>query len=153
MERTVANPSVTVATRESRPGLSLLRKLSGELRTTPGYTSQQLYNRTVGVPARMERLLEKLVRVGGRDLAHKIVARFQSILESATRPAFTPALVHAEVRADAEQDVSRVLFHQATTDSDPSNDRDAAKAAVRRLDVEIGRKRELRDAIVGHFGL
>lgn len=139
--------------RHSRPGLSLLRALSGELHRTPGGVSQLLWNRTVGLPARMERLLEKLVRVGGRELAYRIVARFQSILSGAPRPTLSPALLHAEVRADAEQDVARTLFQSAIGDADPANDKDAARAFVRRCDVQIGRTQEIRDAIAGHYGL
>jgi len=130
---------------------SLLRKLSGVYRKTEGGVSQMVYNRTVGLPAKMEKLITVLVRFGARGLAQRLVDRQQDIIARGPAPTLSKELFLEESRADAEQDVARTELQCALADGDPTNDAEAAAKFIRRCDTEIRFVRDVRDAVAAKW--
>lgn len=105
-------PTLTLdsAPRDSQLGGSLLRKLAGAYRRSPGGMSQTLYNKTVGLPARMRRLLEKMCAFGGRDLARKIVAELKDAVDTVPPAPLTATLrLHAQ-QVDGEEEVAELAY-------------------------------------------
>lgn len=110
------NPSLTLARGDSQPDTSLLRRLSVSYRRTVGGCSQMIYNRTVGIPARMEGLLAKLVQFGGRELAGKIVARFHAIVQGRTPEPLSANLKLDAQRVDADEEVAQLAYELDPSD-------------------------------------
>ena len=74
---------------ESRP--SLIRRISVAYKLTIGSAEQLLYG-PVGLPSRMERLLQQLVDFGSTPLAEKILARFTAVVAQRPAPVLDEAL-------------------------------------------------------------